>query len=186
MSSSLSTRCERSVEDSAPAPNRPVYKWPRRPELVAFTDPDQSGCEWRAPAYGARRFVHGEEADDDDEDCGRTDNRSDPRCGNPPAGLCIGRFCQEEQVLVKTYCADCHAIGTEGEAAKGTVVANVCPHTAGGSSPLGQDRHRGVVCVQALGGHHAIGNQIMERFERHGGRTDLSRTDLNGAAPACG
>lgn len=38
---------------------------------------------------------------------------------------------------------------------------------------LWQDRHGGVIAMQAIGGHNVIGNQIMERFERHGCRTDL-------------
>src|SRR6201985_1976706 len=60
-------------------------------------------------------------------------------------------------------------------AGKRTVVAHVRPEPAGPGLALGQDRHRGVIRVDALGGEDVAPDRIDQRHQGCRGGTDPIR-----------
>ena len=58
-------------------------------------------------------------------------------------------------------------------AAERAVVADIGPQSAGDGLALGQDRHRGVIAMQALGRQHMGFDQAIERLQHAGAGPDL-------------
>ena len=57
--------------------------------------------------------------------------------------------------------------------AEGAIVTHIGPDPARLGLALGQDRHRGVIGVQALRRQNVPGDQLMQRLHRRGRRVDL-------------